>query len=1236
MTNRRSKPSRYPRFIESRIEADTAMGRKSREKRERREQGSGPIAGAAKGASRAQLLALLEAASVSPTAAHRIPSLALVFDNVLRHARPGPRQVVPALLPTLVTAAHEVDPRLGSQEDWRPYDVRSRVLVPWLGGLHRLVPGSLERPVATVDFLGLLSSSIDRVLIENEGYGLRDVVELILRRIDHVASSLSPTWSSDETAVVGDPPRVSDREFAVAQSLRPLLDEVARCSAPERALLALQRHAVPLKRLSCDPLDPVSSFGSAIAVTVGPEQYVPIPAGVLVESLDAVGATLARRARELDPNVDERWAHAVAGRVGHALAGSGHSTAGPLRTPQGDTIHSASMYSRRQVLLIDVVTALDQDSLQASLEASSDCLDGVAAGTELASPHGSVRIEPDAEVAKLQVVAAPKDGGGALFSKEHVIATLPDLLWCARTCAREPVDLWHFVRDLADPKGVGRTFMWDMIDAWEVWRHNGKTFYRGGMPLTMLMFSPHAAEAEWQAAADTAPAEEALHKLGLPPLAAWPMVDDLAEVEYVGDLTQDRVFRLVPGKVPVAIASTDPSSTCGSGTIWSFADGVAWKLEHAHTAFIEAAEASGVKALRVGFSQGKDEDVGDQPIWIASLGDRTIVLGWDPGLQDALFDDSLSIESLAGRLVAERFTAGAARDAFIAAWDAAPPGIRVDGVAVEQRARDLPEPIEPHAAQRSAAQQRLGEHLLDSGVEPGSYEGSRATELESTFVYPWLVEELHRSLDGYDSRRLVDMAMNELERANFKRWSYNQRLAWQRGFPVHADPDEDDWQDRREGITTRVRCISLILEEVLARPSEGHSSPDRALWQEALAIAELCLESGMRSESVHLDLSRTSVTVTDSFEVNVDWSNEPIDVDLRGYWKLRGVATLPEAVPIGASDAHEPDAEPEEPKPLLDLMPELDGIDSALKDTVGFGLDALTGVLNVARQWEVTDAAPVGATTRSDFVEEATELAVGATADEYEHALDWLTLRGTDLAADAREHWETERRAVRVTTRPFVECADSLYVLPWSAEMTLKIVANYLSDGRLPWPGRSLPDKVTQALNRYRQRRNRQLELDCVDALGSGQLVVRGGIKPEKASKFGIGQLSGEIDAVCVDPLRSRIWVIEAKDPYTPFSPRQVRRLIQDFHQVGGYLDKLAAKVVDIERNASALASALDVVEPDRSWEVIELVVTRHPDPAAFAVSARAPFCTLDDLLSVVDQDAAPRLGHVPRTEAQE
>ena len=63
------------------------MGRKSRTKRERREHGSGTVAVAAKGRSLAGLLALVEAAAVSPTANHRVPSRALIFDAALKRVR---------------------------------------------------------------------------------------------------------------------------------------------------------------------------------------------------------------------------------------------------------------------------------------------------------------------------------------------------------------------------------------------------------------------------------------------------------------------------------------------------------------------------------------------------------------------------------------------------------------------------------------------------------------------------------------------------------------------------------------------------------------------------------------------------------------------------------------------------------------------------------------------------------------------------------------------------------------------------------------------------------------------------------------------------------------------------------------------------------------------------------------------------------------------------------------------
>ena len=193
--------------------------------------------------------------------------------------------------------------------------------------------------------------------------------------------------------------------------------------------------------------------------------------------------------------------------------------------------------------------------------------------------------------------------------------------------------------------------------------------------------------------------------------------------------------------------------------------------------------------------------------------------------------------------------------------------------------------------------------------------------------------------------------------------------------------------------------------------------------------------------------------------------------------------------------------------------------------------------------------------------------------------------------------------------------------MPWTIESTLKIFANYLSDGRLPWPDTALPLEARKALDQYRQHQNRELEKDCVATLATRDLIVRGGIKPEKAHHYGVDRLTGEIDALCVDPQRSRIWVVEAKDPYTPYSARQIRRLINDFLAPGKYVDQLLRKVTDIEASTAAVATALGAPDPDRPWEVRGLMVTRHLEPAAFAVEPKVAFCVADDVADVVDQD---------------
>ena len=1203
------------------------MGRKSREKRERRErQAVGPLA-LLNDFSSSSLHALLEAASVSPTAAHRGPSIATLFHSALSRRRTGARPAGAADLAVLVEAARASDPAITSMEDFQPYDARSEVLVRWGADLFRMVPGSLERPTAMVYQHARLARAIDGLLVAELGFGLSDIGEIILRRLDAVANQLAPHWpQGGPVAAIGSAPRISHEEAAAAVSLPSLADILEVCANVNRARAAAQRFVVSASKLPFDPSNPVATFGPAIAVRTGP-QTVWLPSGILVEALPAIGANLAGFVASRSRQAGEQYAGTVGNQIGRLLQGSGHHITGPIRAGTGNPIHSLVIFNDRQVLALDVAAGLTPPAIQTRLDEGRRALSEVQAGVEVRNPETSWRLPPDAQVVRLQVVAGPMNASP--LRSYGPTMTVEDLEWILYSAQRSPEDLWYFVRDLQDPPGVGRTFAWDLIDRWEVWKPQ-KSFYRGGVNITSMMFAPHAAVAEWREASAAAPVERALHRVGLPPLRSWPIVAlDHRHGTEVGDMLTDRVYQVLPLSIPVAVANLDPSGPSEHlSTLWSLAVGVTWKVEHSSDAFLAAAQASGLNSLRIEFEY-QARDTGP-PLTTEHWADGVLTIGWDERLQQALAEDSFAVEALCGHLVSDAFVEGTRAD-FVSAWEAAPPGVRIDGFSVRQR---VPEPLEVHETRRSDALRRLGEHLAAERVETSRLEGVAATKFESGTVFPWLLSDFHDAIAHLRADDLLTFALRQLECSSHRRFMVDKQVAWERGFPVQGG---DDAAERRGRIARATRAISFIIEEVLSHPPSGDVNVDELAWIEALSVAELCIESCFRSDAIHFQLSRTAIEISDLYEVNVVYSADPTDVDVQAYNAARSAQMLPAGVPIATEQHLEDEGEDQEPRSAIELMPGLAAIDTAMRANLGFGIDAVTGVLNVATQYDATPDAPAAVTTPEIFVQECTDLAVGATADEFAAALNWLTLRGTDLAADLIPHWEIERRAKRIATSPFVQTSHGVWVLPWTAESTLRIVANYLGDGRLPWPDTVLPQEVRTTLDQYRQGRNREVEKICVAALSGRSLIVRGGIKPEKAHHYGIASLTGEIDALCIDPTRSRIWVIEAKDPYTPYSSRQIRRLINSFLAPGKYVDQLLRKVEDIASSATSTAAALGEPDADRSWIVRGLMVTRHLEPAAFSVDPKVAFCVLDDVAYVVDQDdlAGPGM-HLGRTSTDE
>ena len=1179
------------------------------------------------GVSRASLLALLEAACSSPTASHRIPSLALVFGAVANSAGVEGRPADASLLPMLVAAAHESEPQLQALEDHQPCDVRAGAVVRWNGDLHRLLPGFLGRPIAAIDELGLLAHAIDPVLVDHQGYGLGDLIELVLRRMDHIAGVLSAAWPDDDVPEPDSPVYITDNELAAANRLEDIFSQVDACEAPERAREALLAHSVSPQRLACRLDDPVSVFADTICLRFGADEWTPVPGGLLLEALIACGVRLAGLASQLSGDAETRWRSVVSDRVGCMLAGSAHPITGPVAASGASTVHSITRYSPTQLLVIDVAAALTQDGLRSALDSSDASLDTVVPGTALSGAAGLDRVDDEADIIHLQVVAVPGVAGLDPRSK-YPTATLTDLKNIARSSFASPPDLWYFLRDYAQLRDSSVIWSSNLAPLWMIWTSAGKSFYRDAVAPGLVSIDPRIMRSEWNDAADASALERALHRLGFPQRSDLPVAWHDSEESLVGDFTESRMYRMLAWETPVAVSLCDPSGLFHeTDPLWAVSKILSAKLKDTKGSFLALAAAAGLTHLI--FELGYDD--GEDALVLEWLPDSVIRLRCNEHLRAAMLQDSHEVESAIGHLVADALSQTDDAERFKQDWDAAPPAVRIDGLRVVQDALELPPPIEAHDSQLNDIQRRLGSHLAEH-VAPGSYDGADAVRIESQVIYPWLIKQLHAVQARYLHEAMLEYALSQLERANHHRMVNQHRIGWRRGT---FDSDAHEERSEEDRLTVLTKCISLMVEETVARTPQGCSSPDRLGWIELLSVAQLCIESSLRSESIHLRLADATMTITDRFGIDV--SARFPEVDIHAYHDARKAAMLPDAVPMGSSEAHLPEPDDIHPRPLTEQVPDLVEVDQELKATLGFGLDALRGVLSMACEWEVSSTTYIAHVSAEAFLDTLTPLSALASRDEHARALEWLTLRKTGLLEDAHdssiEHWELERRAARVTTRPFIEGANGIYVLPWTAQFAVRILRNYLIEGRLPWPDRVLPDDVCRALGRYRQGVGKAFEDECARVLSDTRLIVRRGIKPSKAHQYGIDELYGEIDVLCVDPQTSRIWVIEAKDLATPFSSRSLRYHINKFTDEGGFIDKLMKKVTNVRRNAADIAAHLGADSPTRPWTVIGLIVTVNPEPAAYVQDVGVPICTIAQLADVVLSDHPPASGAPPTHE---
>lgn len=1167
-----------------------------------------------RGHTRASLLAILEAASVSPNASQYLPSLAVAYEALARSSSTGENPADPQVLQALIAAAHEECPSVVGLEDFLPHDPRFDVRVEWAGEMFRMVAGTIERPTSYIESLRRLSAVIDPVLRAHAEYGLTDVVELVLRRINAVATALAPAWSPEIVQEPGAPPQLRAAEMAAASRVPPFEDQKAQCGSAERTSAALEAHSVLAKQLRRDGEQMTASFGDVLAIRHGQRGLTPLPAGLIAEALSPIAATLADRAATFDPTLDETWRRAVWQYVGTALLGAGNNVIGPMRDSRHPHLHSVVRYSDSQYLAVSVATALGGAALQANVEAASRCLAGVMPDSELRTVHGRVTIPASAQLCRLLIIAQPYDA----LLQAHVQAscaaiTLQDFDWIRSTDGRDLVDLWYFVRDCIEPRNVGHIFSSEVIDKWETWKSQGKSFYTGAHELAGMFIAPDHSLLEWQLASQHRDIESALRTLGMARASEWPWRDFDDDTKLVGISHAGVLYRLVVCETPVAVALYASSGAEPlSELAYRLGNGLAYKLEHVRDRLIALMQAGGLKSLRIEFALESEQD---SPLQVAIADDCVLTVGCAPNLWILLQENSRSVEEQLGVLLADAITGDATAGEFARAWNDAPPGIRVDAIAVGPHVQQTPEAKPLHESHRSARLAELGGHLEANGVEPRTYGGDEAKRLETDTIYPWLIARLHEELAPFDRVAVLPLALAQLEHTNSQRWWNIERTAYQVWSPRESD---EHFHETSQELLNQSRIIGLIVEEVLARPPGGSKQPTEYDWQELLSFATLAGESSARSEVLHRELANPALAVTDLYQVTVEEDDIATSVDLGSFARDHRLAGLPDTKPIGgATEEHESD---QQWAPIGERLPAYAGIEQALQASLGFGLDAILVILGVIIRWPVSTPQCTELVHPQQLAAEAHGALPELPVADYETAVAWLSLTAEELTSvdSMIKHWEVERRWARVAARPLVQDGSSVWVLPWTAENAHKAWLTYLSQLRMPIPEDALPAPVVTALRAAQRKRNREFEDECLVQLADLPLLNISRVRERDAHRHGIAHLSGEIDILSIDEEHSLILIIEAKDPFVPLSARTMHTQITQFHKPGGYVDKLDQKVRDIEASAASLAANEGIVRPDRKWKIVGIMVTRHLTPAAYMRECPTTFCTIDTLRDTV------------------
>ena len=833
---------------------------------------------------------LLAAAGASPSVRHKWVRVGHLVELASKTTGLSGKPADPHVLHDLLDRAAESIGSIYMYEDYLPEDPRDDVRIRISDYTLRIGPGDIERPVADIDRALMVSKAIDPILIDRIGFGVRDLLDVVLGYQDAAIAIVAESWPGGDIDLDADTV-VTKEEIEAAERLLTL-GTPAHLLPTERHHLALNWITCTSAALSYDPGSQQSPVGRFLRVEDPswveprwlPLHFVPGALGHAASELAAQVAT--------DPDARRRFAEVAAAEVRDALwrfgevFGPPDSEGAPIASPR-NVVQWASSATARHFVLVQVMSELsvelfampdEPETMRATRSAASD----PANPGKVTMTYGEMTMRPGVEVVPLLVVASPSHI--AAFVRPGLPAvSLDDLRWMSKSADSE-LDLFNYCRDMSRPD-LPHFMGWEAINIWEWWRSNGKSFFSGGQAPSLITITPHWGTAEWVLGAKRTPVEVALARLGLPALRdleADPEDDHVGPRLLAGRLRDSTPVKATKGRhrapdpigwsvhvseVPVAVEALRKGWPAAKFTFLSdLAIGLSYAFEQITEVWVEAhrdtnvrgyifnlkTTSSGGDVLRLlRTSPSSASGSPNEPDGVITV---EVEVDLDPTPDDD-FDVTAAFQTAMAAVIADAARAagvsGDASDTIKAAIMSGPPTFAVETLRPLTSRNDFSNPVALNEALVSVVDRKVAKAVSDAGLEPGEYRGTPAKEIDRDVLAPTALALLDAALAGHSMDELLQFGMEQIERclAHKSRAQMTAQhatdilsVSWDPLERLHASESE---------LNTLRRCIEVAMEAALRSAPTGSAPVDDLTWGEILAAARAYLAATTRSEAIH-------------------------------------------------------------------------------------------------------------------------------------------------------------------------------------------------------------------------------------------------------------------------------------------------------------------------------------------------------------------------------------------------